>query len=385
MKLLLSFALAVSAGLVSLASQDQESTEPAPRTERDWRELQVSDEVTLRYMIHTPPEFNPETTHPLLLVFPPGDQSRELATWIVDYFSKLADRDGWVLVSPIAVNDMNWYGGLEEFMPQLFASLEEEYAIEYGALHVAGISNGGRSAFRVAGLYPEFVHSLTALPGMPASDGDWERLQDIAHLPISLFVGSEDEGWVEAARRAESELGNMGAPDLSLTIVPGGGHVLGEEVASSVFDRLERSRARTEREEEARSLVDEVLDSLHDAAAKADEKRYFGHFAPAATFVGTDALERWSLGEFKAFALPYFQEESAWTYVPFERHITFSSNFKTAWFDEKLRNEKYGETRGSGVLVEQSGRWRLAHYVLSFPIPNEVAPKVVELVKEATK
>src|SRR5262245_65773011 len=48
--------------------------------------------------------------------------------------------------------------------------------------------------------------------------------------------------------------------------------------------------------------VDTVLDGLHDAAAKADEKRYFDHFAPGAVFLGTDARERWTLEEFRAYA-----------------------------------------------------------------------------------
>ena len=42
-----------------------------------------------------------------------------------------------------------------------------------------------------------------------------------------------------------------------------------------------------------------------------------------------------------------------------------------------------GETRGSGVLTRSGGRWRIAHYVLSFAIPNEVAQEVVEAVRGA--
>ena len=376
MKPLSAILLASCASVVPfLAAQESE----APR---DWRELAIEDGPKLRYLLHTPPGFQAEETYPFVVAFPPGDQSEDMATWIVDYFAAEADRHGWVLVSPIAVDGKSWVSGLEAHFPALFASLEEQFALEYSGVHFAGISNGGRSAFRVAGLYPELAHSFAALPGMPSSDEDWERLQNIAHLPIAMYVGETDEAWVEGARRAQSALGGMGAPDVSLTVVPGGGHVLGEDVASSVFDGLRRSRDRKEREESAYDAVEGVLDSLHDAAAKADEERYFGHFAPAATFIGTDAKERWSLVEFKAFALPYFQRETAWTYVPFERHIAFSADLRTAWFDEKLRNEKYGETRGSGVLVEQGGKWRLAHYVLSFAIPNEAAEDVVKRVRE---
>jgi len=48
-----------------------------------------------------------------------------------------------------------------------------------------------------------------------------------------------------------------------------------------------------------------------------------------------------------------------------------------AWFDERLQNEKYGETHGSGVL-ERS--WKIVHYNLSFTVPNELAPELVERI-----
>lgn len=351
--------------------------------ELDWRELTVGENETLRYIVHTPPNFDAQSTHPFLLVFPPGDQSEDMTSWIVEYFAEDAAKNGWVLVSPMALNGKSWFAGTEAHLPALVAQLESEYSIEYGRFHVAGVSNGGRSAMRVVGLYPEIAHSLTVLPGMPASDADWTRLQNLAHLPISMYVGGDDTAWVDGARRAESELGRMGAPDVQLSILEGQGHVLGPEVVTSVFDRLERARVRTEKEENAREEVANVLDRLHESAATADEDSYFGAFAPNAIFVGTDATERWSLSEFREYAKPHFQRESAWTYTPIERHIDFSPNLRTAWFDERLMNAKYGETRGSGVLMEIGGTWRVAHYVLSFPIPNVLAEEVIALVRGA--
>ncbi len=124
-----------------------------------------------------------------------------------------------------------------------------------------------------------------------------------------------------------------------------------------------------------------VLDDFHDAASHADGDRYFGHFTPDGVFVGTDATERWTLAEFRAYAQPHFSKGKGWTYVARDRHITLSAQGATAWFDEKLDNEKYGEARGSGVLV-RTDRWRIAHYVLSFPIPNEKAAAVIGLIRE---
>ena len=124
-----------------------------------------------------------------------------------------------------------------------------------------------------------------------------------------------------------------------------------------------------------------ALDDFHDAAAKADFDRYFGHFAPGAVFLGTDATERWTVAEFQAYARPYFKPGGGWTYVPRDRHVGFTPDGRTAFFDELLDNANLGETRGSGVLVWEDGAWKVAQYDLSIPIPNALAERVVGLVR----
>jgi hypothetical protein len=124
-----------------------------------------------------------------------------------------------------------------------------------------------------------------------------------------------------------------------------------------------------------------VLDSLHDAASKADEVRYFEQFAPGATFLGTDASERWALEEFRAYAAARFKRGTAWTYIPRERHVDLAPGGRSAWFDELLDNAKYGRCRGTGVLVRTPRGWKVAQYHLTIPIPNELAPEVVERIR----
>src|SRR5690606_3189885 len=95
--------------------------------------------------------------------------------------------------------------------------------------------------------------------------------------------------------------------------------------------------------------VSQVLDSFHDAAAVADEDRYFAILPDDSVFLGTDATERWTGKEFREFALRYCKGPSAWTYVPMQREVTLSPDGKLAWFDEALDNAGYGECRGTGV------------------------------------
>jgi hypothetical protein len=112
------------------------------------------------------------------------------------------------------------------------------------------------------------------------------------------------------------------------------------------------------------------LEDWHLAAAQADETRYFGHFREGAVFLGTDASERWTKAEFRAWAHPIFQRGRAWTFKPHHRRIAFAPDGRTAWFDEALDTPNLGPARGSGVLVRERGRWLIAQYNLGVPIPN---------------
>ncbi len=124
---------------------------------------------------------------------------------------------------------------------------------------------------------------------------------------------------------------------------------------------------------EPEAAVDQVLSSLHQAASDADGELYFSLFADDAVFMGTDATERWSVDEFKAFAEPYFSQGRGWTYEMKDRNIFVSSDGLTAWFDEMLWNDTYGTCRGTGVLVLTDGVWRIVQYNLTIPIPNDLA------------
>lgn len=128
--------------------------------------------------------------------------------------------------------------------------------------------------------------------------------------------------------------------------------------------------------------VSRVLDQLHQAASEARGEEYFGLFADEAIFMGTDDTERWTLEQFKSFALPYFAKGTGWTHTKRSRNIFISKDQKVAWFDEQLSNQKLGACRGSGVLVKIGGSWKIAQYNLSLPIPNALAESVVTLIQK---
>lgn len=126
-----------------------------------------------------------------------------------------------------------------------------------------------------------------------------------------------------------------------------------------------------------------VLDQLNTASAAADGDAYFALFTPEARFVGTDATEHWTLEQFRAYAGPVFARGRGWSYPATERTITIApiDCRCVAWFEEKLTNASYGETRGSGVLRLTGDGWRIEQYVLSFAVPNDKARAVVDQIR----
>ena len=116
------------------------------------------------------------------------------------------------------------------------------------------------------------------------------------------------------------------------------------------------------------------LDRLHQMASQANFDAYFALYAPDAVFIGTDAGERWTISEFKAYAEPHFSAGRGWTYQTIERHIMGEGAVR--WFDELLWNEKLGPCRGSGVMVKVGAEWLVSHYVLSLAVPNQIAGEV---------
>ncbi len=117
--------------------------------------------------------------------------------------------------------------------------------------------------------------------------------------------------------------------------------------------------------------IHELIDGLHRNARQAEFEQYFERYIAHATFLGTDASERWSLEEFRAYSKPIFDAGDGWDYRVVERNLYGKGDVR--WFDEILRNQKLGLCRGTGVVIFDGSQWLIAHYALSMLIPNAIA------------
>ena len=421
----------------------------APRADAAEMRTLIDNGRELDYFIALPPGFDGRAPYPVLLALPPGDQSRGMAQVGLDrYWEAEGTARGWVIVSPIAHRGKSFHSGLERAVPFLLDEVARSVTFEGGRAHLAGVSNGGKSAFRIATEYPDRFLSLTVLPGYPPDDRATLGLRSLLQLSggVAMYVGDNDPTWIAPMRTLKQRLDAYGVAN-TLEVWPASDHVVNIK-GVELFDMLDAKRVRPAPVEmmppneappgsvapatpprapapappppapassqapqppapapmtppphaesirvtpidEAResTAVNAVLDDFHDAAAKADFERYFGHFAPEGVFLGTDATERWTLGAFKAFARPHFDSGKGWAYRSTQRTVTLAPvvalGAEVAWFDELLANDKLGVTRGSGVLRKVDGVWKVCQYNLSIPIPNDLADETAKRIADA--
>lgn len=159
---------------------------------------------------------------------------------------------------------------------------------------------------------------------------------------------------------------------MSLRFFVMGVFALGLSACAPTLESVPPNHALSPQEQTRQELaIGKMLDDFHDAAAKADEARYFGHFAADAIFMGSDVTERWTKSEFQTWAKPFFSRGKAWTFHAVRRVIHVDGAGAIAWFDEDLTTDGLGPSRGSGVIVSDAGTWKIAHYNLALTIPNE--------------
>lgn len=127
--------------------------------------------------------------------------------------------------------------------------------------------------------------------------------------------------------------------------------------------------------------TDSILNAWHQAAENANFNDYFNAMTLDAVFIGTDATENWDIDQFKDFSKPYFDKGQAWDFKPLERNVFVSEDGEIVWFDELL-NTWMGLCRGSGVLKNENGKRKIAHYVLSVTVPNDDIIAFIDLKKD---
>ncbi|MCA9284147.1 MAG: hypothetical protein KDA22_02960 [Phycisphaerales bacterium] len=226
------------------ARVDDDQATPAPPAHApiEQRHLTTRDGTVVDYALVLPRDFDASKTYPALLALPPGPQTASMVEAGLDrYWGKQASERGWIVISPAAPNGVSFYSGSERLVPELLDAVQSQFKVEGGKFHLAGASNGGRSAFRVALDHPDRFLSLTVLPGMPPRPEDFAMLPSIAKLPVTMYVGGSDTAWLEQMKRTRDALVRAGGR-VTLTVLPNEGHVPPSLDGAVIMERLDEVR-----------------------------------------------------------------------------------------------------------------------------------------------
>lgn len=123
--------------------------------------------------------------------------------------------------------------------------------------------------------------------------------------------------------------------------------------------------------------LNSFVDEWHLNASNADFDNYFGKMDETFVFLGTAPGERWTKEEFAGFSKPYFDKGTAWDFKASNRIWQFAGD-SLAWFDEDLDTWMRG-CRGSGILIQNEGTWKIIYYNLTVLIENEKIKEFIEL------
>lgn len=205
--------------------------------------IQLEEGTVLEYGVVLPDGFDASQTYPILLALPPGGQTQSMVVAGIDgFWGQEGKKRGWIVISPIAPNGTLFFQGSERLIPEFLAQMARQYHAEGGKYHLAGISNGGISTFRVGGTYPELFHSMMVLPGFPRSEEDFQHLDLLKDMPVTMFVGEGDTSWIPRMQETEERLSALGG-QVSLEIIPDEGHLIRSlQGGERLYDLLESFR-----------------------------------------------------------------------------------------------------------------------------------------------
>jgi predicted peptidase len=200
--------------------------------------------VPVHYKVSLPRDFDPLKTYPAVLAFPPGNQDMSMAlTTMMQNWQAEGDRRGYIVVIPAAPLGRPFVGEGAKIFPEFIEMILKNYKVRDNKLHIAGMSNGGRSAFHIAATYPQYFVSVIGLPGF-LPDATPERVAALSKMCIYMHVGEFDSDWVQQMQQQAAMFRSKGH-SVHLTVERGEGHVmrtLAGEQSSRLYDEIEASR-----------------------------------------------------------------------------------------------------------------------------------------------
>ncbi len=200
--------------------------------------------VEVHYKLILPNGYDPAKAYPAVLAFPGGPQTMSIVQGTVDRnWRAQAERRGYIVVVPAAPDgDLFFEEGARVF-PEFIARLMADFKVDGGKLHIAGMSNGGLSAFHIAAMYPQYFLSVTGFPGY-LIDATAARVRALSSMCINMHAGELDPDWRDAMKQQSEQFRALGYK-VRFTVEQGQPHILqtlAGEGAARLFDQFDEAR-----------------------------------------------------------------------------------------------------------------------------------------------
>jgi len=201
--------------------------------------------TTIHYRLILPNGYDSAKAYPAVLAFPGGPQTMDMVEGTVERnWREQAERLGYIVVVPAAPDGQLFFEdeGAKVF-PEFLTKLLANFNILDNKFHIAGVSNGGLSAFRIAASYPQYFWSVTGLPGY-LLDPTPARIRALAKLCINMYAGEMDTAWLESEKTQAAQFRAQGLT-VEFSGEPGQGHVmrtLEGPAAARLFKQFEQAR-----------------------------------------------------------------------------------------------------------------------------------------------
>src|ERR1700751_172004 len=198
----------------------------------------------LDYKVVLPAGYDPAKAYPAILAFGGGSQTMDMVqATLRGNWQEQAQTLGYIVILPAAPDGDLFFESGDRVFPAFIVKILADYKIQQNKLHIAGVSNGGLSAFHIASLYPQYFWSVTGLPGF-LDDASPEHLRALAKLCVYMYAGEMDQGWLQSEQQQAAKFRGEGYT-VEFNEEKGEGHVmrtLDGKGALRLFKQFEQAR-----------------------------------------------------------------------------------------------------------------------------------------------
>lgn len=198
----------------------------------------------LDYKVILPNGYDATKAYPGILAFGGGSQTMQMvdATLRRNWLEQ-AETLGYIVILPAAPNGDLFFESGDRVFPAFIVKILGDFKILQNKLHIAGVSNGGLSAFHIASLYPQYFWSVTGLPGF-LDDPSPDHMRALVKMCIYMYAGEMDPGWLRDERSEAAKFRSEGYT-VEFNEEKGEGHVmrtLDGPGAARLFKQFEQAR-----------------------------------------------------------------------------------------------------------------------------------------------